>query len=88
MVTVVVAGVISQVAAGTPDPLERVARDHELGLGRSPLPAPPLADYALAGLANERLSLVVAALSGVVIMVLVVSGLMATSRRRPDPSVG
>lgn len=84
LTAVLFATVVSQFAAGDPDGLERVAADtgitavateHALASG-------VFADYATAGIDNERMSLAVAGLSGVALTLVVGAGLLAAVRDR------
>lgn len=90
LVAIMFATVVSQFAAGDPDGLERVAIDegfadqaehHAFGSGW-------FADYATSGVDDERLSLAVAGLTGVVLTLVVGAGLVAGARsvrRAADP---
>jgi len=76
-VALVVAGVLSGFASGEPDGLERVAIDQgfdetaaDHALGDS-----PLADYAVRGVENERVSTALAGIIGVAITLAVSGGL-------------
>lgn len=73
----VVAGLLSGFAADDPDGLERVAIDE--GFDRAAedhaLADSPLADYAVAGVEDERLSTGLAGVIGVVITLAVAGGL-------------
>ncbi len=90
LVTLFVAAVVSQFAAEAPDGLERVALDTGIsGAGDSPLSSGPFADYATAGIDNERLSLAIAGVAGSLVTLAVGFGLFAAARgaRRGDRSV-
>lgn len=87
VVTVVVGGVVSQFASGSPDGLESVAadtgfaasaQDHAFGSSM-------FADYATTGIGDERLSLAVAGVTGSAVALAVGFGLLAAVRtgRRP-----
>jgi cobalt/nickel transport protein len=84
LVALLLAGVVSWYASGSPDGLERVAEDQgfsstaeDHGLADS-----PLADYATAGVADERLSGGLAGVVGVGATLLVGGGLFLLIRRR------
>ncbi len=83
LVTVTVAGVVSQFAADSPDALERVAIDQGFAdrAGGHLTEGGPFAGYATQGIANEALSLTVAGLVGVALTLLVGYGLVSASRR-------
>lgn len=89
LVTVLVAGVVSQFAVDNPDGLERVAEDtgfadsaEEHAFGSS-----LFADYATEGIENETLSLAIAGIVGAVITLAVGGGLLYAVRdRRRDPT--
>ncbi len=77
LITLVLAGVVSFYASGDPDGLEKVAEEKgfladatDHGLGDS-----PLADYGVSGIADDRLSVALAGIIGVVLM-LVISTLL------------
>lgn len=69
-VTLILAGVVSYYASGDPDGLEKVAEekgfldsatDHSLGNS-------PLADYGVTGVADDRLSVGIAGIIGVILI--------------------
>jgi cobalt/nickel transport protein len=69
-VTLILAGVVSYYASGDPDGLEKVAEEKgfladatDHGLGDS-----PLADYGISGIADDRLSVALAGVIGVLLM--------------------
>ena len=92
LVTVLMATVVSQFAAGDPDGLESVAtdtgfadtgQDHAFSGGL-------FADYATNGIGNEQVSLAVAGAAGVALTLAVGGGVMAAvraGRKDPDPVV-
>jgi cobalt/nickel transport protein len=86
LVCLVVAGVVSFYASSHPDGLEFVAektgfidtaRDSAVADG-------PLADYSTRGVDNERLSVGLSGVIGVVIMMVLSTGLFWVLRRRGD----
>ena len=82
--------VVSGFASGSPDGLERVARDKGfLETARDHLFADgPLADYAVAGVGNERLSTGLSGVIGVLVTFALGYGLVWLARgrtRRDDP---
>lgn len=90
LVAVVFATVISQFAVDNPDGLERVAADtgliqtgEEHALGNS-----VFADYAIAGISNEALSLAIAGIVGTGVTLLVAGGIFIGMRenRGRDPA--
>lgn len=83
LVCLLLAGVVSGFASSSPDGLEKVAEDkafigtaQEHGLAGS-----PVADYSLAGVANERLSGGLAGVVGVVVTLAIGGGLFLVLRR-------
>jgi hypothetical protein len=76
-VALVVAGVLSGFASGEPDGLERVAIDQgfEEAAADHALADSPLADYAVAGVEDERMSTGLAGIIGVAITLVVAGGL-------------
>lgn len=77
-------GIVSQFAAGSPDGLERVAEDTGIGPGEMLLRERSIfADYATAGIENEEVGLAVAGIAGTVIVAAVGWGLLIAVRRRP-----
>lgn len=85
----VVAGVVAQFAVDDPDGLERVAEDEGfIASGQDhPLARLPFADYATAGVADERVSLALAGIAGTLLTLGVGSGLLLAVRdRRRAPS--
>ena len=87
LVALLLAGVVSFYAAGSPDGLERVAEDQgfiETGED-SPAAESPLADYSVRGVDDSRLSGGLAGVLGSVVVLLVAGGLAFALRRR-EPS--
>ena len=84
IVALLLAVVVSQFAAPAPDGLERVAEDAGFAdsAGEHALASSPFADYATVGLSNESLSLAVAGTAGVIITLVVVTGLVLAVRER------
>jgi hypothetical protein len=83
-VALLLAGIVSYYASSEPDGLEKVAADHSLDAGARPSGTAdgPLADYAVAGVGNERLSVGLAGVIGVGSTLLVAGGLFLVLRRR------
>lgn len=88
LVSLLVAGVVSQFAVDAPDGLERVAedtgfmaqaQDHAFGSSL-------FADYATAGVADETTSLALAGVAGSLVTLAVGGGLVLALRRRRTPS--
>lgn len=84
LVTVVVATVVSQFSSSAPDGLERVAQDTGIAAAASEhaLAGGVFADYAIAGLRNEAVSLAVAGAVGTALTLAVGAGLFVTVRGR------
>lgn len=86
LVTLLVAGVVSQFAVDAPDGLETVAAEtgFEDQAREHALSSSVFADYATAGVGNEDLSLALAGIAGSALTLAVGAGLaMAVRRRRP-----
>ncbi len=85
LVTLLVAGVVSQFAGAAPDGLERVAEDTGFlqAAGEHALASSVFADYATRGVADEQTSLAIAGVTGSLLTVVVGSGLVLAVRRRP-----
>lgn len=84
LVALLLAGVVSLYASGSPDGLERVAEDqgfHETGED-SPTAESPLADYSVEGVDDPRLSGAVAGVVGTLVVLVVAGGLAFVLRRR------
>ena len=88
VVTLLVAGIASFYASGSPDGLEWVAeRTGFLGTAEeSAVAGSPLADYSLSGVADGRLSGGVAGIVGVAVTLLIAGGLTVLLRRRSSRS--
>lgn len=90
LVSLVLAAVVSQFAAGDPDGLESVAA--ETGFADSgsdhALADSLFADYATVGISNETLSLAIAGVVGTIVTLAVVAGVFLAIRERPgrDPA--
>ncbi len=84
VVTVLLAGVVSQFAASDPDGLESVAAEQGFAdqAGDHALSSSVFADYATAGVANDQVSLALAGFAGVVVVMAVGSGVALAARRR------
>ena len=76
MASILLAGVVSYYASSHPDGLEKAAE--EVGFSGdaadSAVAESPLADYSVAGVENERFSVALAGILGVVIMAVVAGG--------------
>jgi cobalt/nickel transport protein len=84
LVALLLAGVVSFYASGSPDGLERVAEDEGF-LDRAEEHAAaegPLADYQAKGVENDRLAGGVAGVTGALVVLLVTGGLVYVVRRR------
>jgi cobalt/nickel transport system permease protein/cobalt/nickel transport protein len=86
LVCLLVAGVASYYASSHPDGLEYVAEQTGFldSAEDSATADSPLADYSTRGVEDERLSGGLAGVIGVVVMLLLSSGLFWTLRRRQD----
>ena len=84
LVSVFVAAVASQFAAGSPDGLERVADDQGFAAsaGDHAIGGSVFADYATRGIDNEAVSLAVAGVVGVALTLVVGWGIVFAGRRR------
>jgi cobalt/nickel transport protein len=84
IVALLVAGVVSISASGSPDGLERVAEDHGFSDRAEEHAASdsPLADYSTSGVADERASGALAGVVGTVVVLGLGSGLFLLLRRR------
>jgi hypothetical protein len=93
-VALIVAGVVSGFASGEPDGLERVSIDQgfDEAAADHAMADSPLADYAVDGVENERLSTGLAGVIGVLITLAVAGGLFygirlyGRARRRKEPA--
>ncbi|MBI1351340.1 MAG: hypothetical protein GC156_09495 [Actinomycetales bacterium] len=82
------AGVLSYYASSSPDGLEKVAEDHGFieNAADSANATLPTADYSIAGVENERLSVGLAGIIGVAVMALVAFGMFWLLARGKKPS--
>ena len=84
LVSLFIAGAVSQLASDAPDGLERAAA--QLGVvGREAPDWLPAADYAVRGINNPSLSLAVAGIAGVLIAAAVTAGAVLAARAAPRP---
>ncbi len=83
-VCLVLAGIASYYASSSPDGLEKVATEQGLDANAkdSVTADSPLADYGVAGVENERLSVGVAGVIGVGVTLLAAGGLFLLVRKR------
>lgn len=85
LVSIVIAGVVSYYASSHPDGLEKAAE--EVGFIEdaqdSAVVDSPLADYGVAGVENERFSVGLAGVLGVLVMVVVAGGGFMLLARKP-----
>nr|WP_268244715.1 energy-coupling factor ABC transporter permease [Microbispora rosea] len=90
IVAVLLAGVFSFYASSAPDGLEKVAADKGLSAQEKPhaVEDGPLADYAVKGVENERLSGGLAGVVGVALTVVAGGGVFYVIRRRGRDSDG
>ena len=88
VVTLLLAGLVSLYSSASPDGLERVAEDAGFAeSGRdSASTDSPLADYAVEGVQDERLSGGLAGVAGAIVVLLVAGGLALALRRRDSSS--
>lgn len=89
VVALLLAGIASYYASSQPDGLEKVAADHSLDVNASDshLSEGPLADYAVRGMDNERLSVGLAGVIGVSVTFVLAGGFFLLVRgRRPTES--
>lgn len=86
VVALIVAGVVSHYASGSPDGLNRVALDKGFSDTEKPhgTSDSPLAGYSSKGVDNERLTGGIAGVVGVVVVLSLASGLAFAVRRRRD----
>lgn len=84
LVALVLAGVVSFYASGSPDGLERVATDKGFveEADEHALADAPLADYGTSGVDNERVSVGAAGVAGTLTVLAVAGGLAYAVRRR------
>jgi cobalt/nickel transport protein len=88
-ICLVVAGVFSYYASSSPDGLEKVAKDNGFigNAADSANAALPTADYAVAGVENERLSVGLAGVIGVIVIAVLAFGmfwLLARGKKAPQ----
>ena len=83
LVSLAVAGVLSYFASSSPDGLEKVAEDTGFldSAQDSAVSDSPLADYGVAGLEDERLSVGLSGILGVLVTALLAFGVFALVRR-------
>lgn len=83
LASVLVAGALSFYASSQPDGLEKVAEDTGfLDTAKdSALSGSPLADYGVAGLDNERLSVGLSGIIGILVTALVAFAVFAIAKR-------
>lgn len=92
VVSAILAGAVSYYASSSPDGLEKVAGD--IGFGEkaqeSAISGSPLSDYGVEGVADERVSVGLAGIIGVVVTATLAFGLFLwlgrrNARRRDEP---
>lgn len=90
LVALLLAGVVSFYASGSPDGLNRVAEDHGFSdtAKDSATSDSPFADYGTRGVGNERLSGGIAGVVGVVIVLGLGTGVAYAVRRRKRSGSG
>jgi hypothetical protein len=83
-VALLLAGVVSFYASGSPDGLERVAEEHGLTAAQKEHAAAdgPMADYQTRGVDDERISVGLAGIVGSLLVLVVAGGLAYVVRRR------
>lgn len=83
-VALLLAGVVSFYASGSPDGLERVAEEHGLTAAQKEHAAAdgPMADYQARGVDDERISVGLAGIVGSLLVLVVAGGLAYVVRRR------
>ena len=83
LASVLVAGALSYYASSSPDGLEKVAEDKGFleTAKDSAVADSPLADYGISGLDNERLSVGLSGIIGVLVTALVAFAIFAISKR-------
>jgi len=90
LVALLLAGVASFYASSAPDGLNRVAEDQ--GISRTERDHPgadgPMAGYRTRGVENDRLSGLVAGVSGALVVLALFGGLTFVLRRRRDADAG
>ena len=81
--TVLVAGLLAPYASSLPDGLESVIERHHISVTRTEQPS-PLPDYQTPGVANHRLSVLVASAAGILLVFGATWAIgRVLSRRRP-----
>jgi hypothetical protein len=90
VVALLLAGIVSGFASGSPDGLEKVAEDRGFlnSATEHDLADSPVADYAVEGVDDERLSGGLAGVLGVGATLLIGGGLFLAVRRRGDGAAG
>jgi PDGLE domain len=87
-ISLLLAGVVSFYASSSPDGLEKVAGD--VGFSEhaqdSPVAGSPLSDYGVTGVADDRLSVGIAGIVGVVLTAVAAFGLFLLLARRNRPA--
>lgn len=86
LVALLLAGVASYYASSAPDGLNRVARDHGISRTEKQHRAAdgPMAGYRAKGVENDRLSGLVAGVTGALVVLVLFGGLTLVLRRRAD----
>jgi cobalt/nickel transport protein len=86
LVALLLAGVVSFYASSAPDGLNRVAEDQGIARAERDHPASdgPMAGYRARGVENDRLSGLVAGVSGALVVLALFGGLTLVLRRRRD----
>lgn len=89
VLALLLAGMVSFYASSSPDGLEKVAADKGLDVNAKPhsFGDGPLADYGVSGVGNERLSVGLAGVIGVVVTFALAGGLFMVVRRRDGGAV-
>jgi cobalt/nickel transport system permease protein len=88
LVALILAGIVSYYASGSPDGLNKVAADHGFDKSQKDHAGEdsPLAGYATKGVGSDRLSGGIAGVAGVGITLAIGSGLAYAVRRRHAPA--
>jgi hypothetical protein len=86
VVALLLAGVASYYASSAPDGLNRVAEDHGIARAERDHAAAdgPMAGYRTRGVENDRLSGLVAGVSGALVVLAIFGGLTLVLRRRKE----
>jgi PDGLE domain len=86
LAAVLIAGVVSYFASGSPDGLERVAGDHGIAAAeeKHATGESPLADYGVRGVDSDLLSGGLAGVIGVGVVLVVAGGIAFLVRRKSD----